>query len=124
MTFWTLLTIYMLGAIMRLIFTTPSLYDKNQGVTKTLTHAYHVTGHHFQHVLVVTLIAIALAFTAYYAGQNPAGDALGAALFSAHTAIVVLASLAVAIFVLIEAVIVTYERIFLYEAYHEHIKLK
>ncbi len=119
-----LLFVYLVGAFLRLIFTAPSLYDKNQGVTKTLTHAYHVTGHHFQHVLVVTLIALALLAAAVYIGQNPSAHAASTALFSMHIISVILAGLAVGVFVIIEGVIVTYERIFLYEAYHEHIRLK
>jgi membrane-anchored glycerophosphoryl diester phosphodiesterase (GDPDase) len=102
--------------VTRLIFAVPSMYIEGEKTIKSLKHSFHLTkGHFFQVFLVIILIFTISLFSGVI--LKPVQASYSNALLATNTARIILNIFLVLVFLLLEAYVNTFERLFLFYTY-------
>jgi hypothetical protein len=108
---------YVIYISIRLFFIIPSMYVNDEGPARSISHSYRLTRGHITQVLIVFAIVWGLNLLLGSMISQPKGNLFGQFLFASNAATMFLYCLLAMVFVLLEAIVVSFENVFLFYSY-------
>tara|TARA_Y100000310_G_C20575854_1_gene760373 strand:- start:693 stop:1283 length:591 start_codon:yes stop_codon:yes gene_type:complete len=122
--FIILFFVYLILVGLRLFFTTPSMFMEEQGAVKSIKHSWHLTKGHLKQVFIIFFVIWGIAlFINSFVGQ-PLYGTYSNFLFEASWIKATINFVLVALFLVLESFVFTFQHLFLFYTYIDFKELR